>query len=298
MTSPGAWRGGAALRGVVEDSPRTYVLGPGLNRIGSRLDGDVVLAVPGISRRHALLAVEPSRMSLEDLGSKNGTFVNGVRIESARVGPGDRLRFGPVNLRIERLDEPDSELALALPAGTARDAPALPESTQAAAGAQPALGGEPLGRLAEFVAALPRVPGRSPAAALGLLARQLGASGAALLEAPQRGGPWLLACAGEPAAAEILHAPFTAGPAAALAAGAAAGAAWWCGATSRAASSARRCSAWRSSSSTSPCGRRAPHLPPHAGGSSSRQAGSRASLPPCALSCDRWRRWRARSCRS
>lgn len=222
MTGPGAWRGAAALRGVVHDSPRTYLLGPGLNRIGSRLDGDVVLAAPGISRRHALLAVEPGGMSLEDLGSKNGTFVNGARIESARVEPGDRLRFGPVSLQLERLDEPDSELAIAWPAGPAGAAPALPESTQAAAGAQNVLRDGGIGWLAAFAATLPRVAGGSPAAALAFLARQLGARGAALLEAPARGAPWVLACTGEPAAPEILHAPFTAAGSAALPGGAAA----------------------------------------------------------------------------
>ena len=78
-----------ALRGEIDGGLRTYLLGPGLNRIGSRLDGDVVLAAAGVSRRHALLWVEPDGMGLEDLGSKNGTFRNGERVESARVEVGD-----------------------------------------------------------------------------------------------------------------------------------------------------------------------------------------------------------------
>jgi hypothetical protein len=52
-----------------------------------------------VSRRHARLVVEPDRVVLEDLGSHNGTLVNGERIHAPRVlADGDEIRVGPACL--------------------------------------------------------------------------------------------------------------------------------------------------------------------------------------------------------
>jgi len=186
-----------ALCGDVGGHRRTYFLGPGLNRIGSRLDGDVVLALPGISRRHALLVVEPGRLCLEDLGSKNGTYVNGERLESGRIEVGDRLRFGPVALRLEELSGGDGELAIPL-RGEAGAGRAAPETTKALTAASPRWDGGPAW-LEAFVEKLPRARDGSVvgsvAEALSFLVHELGAEGAALLEGA--GPPVVLCCIGE-----------------------------------------------------------------------------------------------------
>jgi DNA-binding NtrC family response regulator len=192
-----------ALRGELGGARRTYLLGPGLNRIGSRLEGDVVLAHPGVSRRHALLWIEPGRRSLEDLGSKNGTFLNGKRVESGQVAVGDRLRFGPVVLRLEELDAPDSELAIPLAGTRGRERP-LPETTQPAFADRGPRWDGGFAWLEAFVEQLPRAPGESPAEALACLAQQLGASGAALLERAPSGRPVVSSCLGEPPPEETL----------------------------------------------------------------------------------------------
>ncbi len=58
---------------------------------------DLVLPVPSISRRHARLFVKNEQVYLEDLGSSNGTFVNGGRIRGAvAVQPGDTINIGKV----------------------------------------------------------------------------------------------------------------------------------------------------------------------------------------------------------
>src|SRR5262245_27652218 len=67
-----------------------------------RLDGDLVLEDPEVSRRHAVLRRSGASVVVEDLASTNGTFVNGERIQSPReVRPGDQVRVGRTTLEIE-----------------------------------------------------------------------------------------------------------------------------------------------------------------------------------------------------
>ena len=69
------------------DAPRTW-------RIGRDHACDVVLRDPAVSRHHALLSVRGGRCSVRDLDSTNGLLVNGQRIETATLSPGDVLSFG------------------------------------------------------------------------------------------------------------------------------------------------------------------------------------------------------------
>jgi hypothetical protein len=59
---------------------------------------ELVLSDDSVSRRHAMVVCEGDRIILTDLGSTNGTFVNGRRITQAEVRPGDRLRLGGLDL--------------------------------------------------------------------------------------------------------------------------------------------------------------------------------------------------------
>jgi hypothetical protein len=62
---------------------------------------DCVLAEPSVSRRHAELRREGARWLLRDLGSRNGTRVNGVRLlDEVEVCPGDRVSFGDAGFRL------------------------------------------------------------------------------------------------------------------------------------------------------------------------------------------------------
>jgi FHA domain/Domain of unknown function (DUF1707) len=62
---------------------------------------DCVLAEPSVSRRHAELRRGGDRWVLRDLGSRNGTRVNGVRLlDEVEVGPGDRVSFGDARFRL------------------------------------------------------------------------------------------------------------------------------------------------------------------------------------------------------
>lgn len=68
--------------------------------IGRAPGNDILLGSPGVSARHARVLVEPGRLVLEDLGSRNGTFV-GVpprRIERAEITLADQVTFGDTPL--------------------------------------------------------------------------------------------------------------------------------------------------------------------------------------------------------
>lgn len=62
--------------------------------IGRDTHCDVVFAASSVSRRHALIRRQATGWVLHDLGSLNGTWVNGRRVEHAGVAPGDQASFG------------------------------------------------------------------------------------------------------------------------------------------------------------------------------------------------------------
>jgi pSer/pThr/pTyr-binding forkhead associated (FHA) protein len=94
---------------VVERSPaRTPRVGERLtlrasNTMGRDAGNDIALRDEAASARHATLEVRDGEWFIEDLGSTNGTLVNGVRIERReRVRPGDEIAIGRIALRLER----------------------------------------------------------------------------------------------------------------------------------------------------------------------------------------------------
>jgi phosphoserine phosphatase RsbU/P len=62
--------------------------------IGRKLDKDLVIADPRVSRDHASIISENGEFTLLDEGSKHGTFVNGNRVRRGTLKTGDRLEFG------------------------------------------------------------------------------------------------------------------------------------------------------------------------------------------------------------
>jgi hypothetical protein len=68
--------------------------------IGRSSGCQLVLADDTVSRRHAELYVEDGRWLLRDLGSANGTWVNGRRVVAAEVRAGDEVHFGGCRLRL------------------------------------------------------------------------------------------------------------------------------------------------------------------------------------------------------
>ncbi len=69
---------------------------------------DIPIADTTVSRRHAELTVAGSAVDVRDLGSSNGTFVNGARVESGRVALGDVVTFGRCAFRMEWWEDPSA----------------------------------------------------------------------------------------------------------------------------------------------------------------------------------------------
>lgn len=69
--------------------------------IGRHHGCDVVLEDPQVSRRHAQLRFRDGRWIVRDLESRNGTFVNGLRVGRCELRPGDEIVFGSTALTID-----------------------------------------------------------------------------------------------------------------------------------------------------------------------------------------------------
>src|SRR5688572_20962850 len=87
--------------------------------IGRSSELDMVLVEDMVSRKHAKITVQNGKITIEDLGSTNGTFVNGEKIKQARLKEGDRILIGTSILKLihqgedrEELDEASVKLKL------------------------------------------------------------------------------------------------------------------------------------------------------------------------------------------
>ena len=72
--------------------------------IGRQPDADLVIPDELVSRRHARLAFEGEELVVEDLGSTNGTYLNGMRVTRGRVAEGDRLLVGGSIIKVVAAD--------------------------------------------------------------------------------------------------------------------------------------------------------------------------------------------------
>ena len=82
------------------------ITGVGTYTIGRR-DCDVVLDDEKVSRKHAsIIIVQADRYAVQDLASRNGTFVNGVRLSRRNIQHNDLIRIGNTTLRFTVFDGP------------------------------------------------------------------------------------------------------------------------------------------------------------------------------------------------
>jgi len=81
--------------------------------VGRDTTASVWIDAGSVSRRHARLILDDESGMLEDLGSKNGTWVNGVQVTtSTPIHDGDEIRFGSVRARLRRAFAADSTVTV------------------------------------------------------------------------------------------------------------------------------------------------------------------------------------------
>jgi pSer/pThr/pTyr-binding forkhead associated (FHA) protein len=110
--SPGFCAFVAKLVSVSEPSTE-YLVKRGVNTIGRRTENDISLQDPYVSGRHAELLADDEGFWLTDVGSTNGTLLNGSRISPntrIAINPGDEVIFGKTTLRLELLSQTDGKL--------------------------------------------------------------------------------------------------------------------------------------------------------------------------------------------
>jgi hypothetical protein len=88
--------------GADGNTQRTYELNAPVTMLGRGTDCDLRLVDPGVSRHHAELRVEDGEVVLVDLGSTNGTFVNGQPVRRVSLNDGTQVTLGRTTLVFRR----------------------------------------------------------------------------------------------------------------------------------------------------------------------------------------------------
>jgi hypothetical protein len=81
--------------------PVQFDLGGHLIGIGRASDNDVILDDPMVSRHHCQLRLQHGAYSFADLGSRNGSSVNGQAVSQIALGPGDVIRVGDTEIEFQ-----------------------------------------------------------------------------------------------------------------------------------------------------------------------------------------------------
>ena len=88
-----------SLLHLLQYAGRDFTLIDGENIVGRDPAAQVCVPLPSVSRHHAAIAIDSDRATVRDLGSKNGTLVDGARIEeSAPLRDGAIVTFGAVQM--------------------------------------------------------------------------------------------------------------------------------------------------------------------------------------------------------
>jgi pSer/pThr/pTyr-binding forkhead associated (FHA) protein len=93
-----------------DGSTAAFSLPSSVTLVGRRQDCDMSIPLSVISRKHCEINVDQNKLMVRDLHSKNGTFVNGQRVEEYRLSPGDQLRLGSVTFVVQ-IDGIPTEIA-------------------------------------------------------------------------------------------------------------------------------------------------------------------------------------------
>jgi len=90
-----------ASRALLVSDSKSFVIDRERAVVGRSQRADYVLADPNVSRRHFELQLRADGWYLTDLGSTNGVIVNGKRVTTSRLAPGDEIVVGTSSLRFD-----------------------------------------------------------------------------------------------------------------------------------------------------------------------------------------------------
>ena len=113
---------------------RSFSLRKDMTVIGRREDCDLRIPLGEISRKHCRLIKDGDALKVEDLGSSNGTFHNGQRIQEAMVQPGDTVQVGSLAFVVQIDGQPGDEELHPVLAGTVPSADSELTATGSSAG--------------------------------------------------------------------------------------------------------------------------------------------------------------------
>ena len=103
----------SAFKLISTSGEQTIEVGPGRRVVvGRAATSDVPIYDPTISRRHAEVALANGGVQVKDLGSSNGTFVNGARVTDTIANAGDVVTFGKVAFRVREVTPPTAQPAV------------------------------------------------------------------------------------------------------------------------------------------------------------------------------------------
>lgn len=97
---------------------RTFEVNVDRTTVGRVEDNTFQIADPSVSSNHAEILLQGPDLLVRDIGSTNGTFINGDKITEAVLKPGQTLRFGQVELKIDD-GKPVAPAPAPAPAGAA-----------------------------------------------------------------------------------------------------------------------------------------------------------------------------------
>lgn len=97
---------------------RSFSITRDVTVIGRREDCDFRIPLGEVSRKHCRLIRDGEQFRVEDLGSSNGTYVNGKRIQEASLSAGDTFQIGPLAFVLQLDGQPDDDEIAPVWAGT------------------------------------------------------------------------------------------------------------------------------------------------------------------------------------
>jgi len=90
-----------------DGSQKAFSLSSGTTIIGRRHDCDLCIPLMVVSKRHCQLNQNKEAVKIRDLDSRNGTFLNGKRINETTLQPGDYIKIGPLTFLLQIDGEPE-----------------------------------------------------------------------------------------------------------------------------------------------------------------------------------------------